>query len=201
MASLGIPAFGYGIRYDHGLFRQVIADGWQQRMPGGLAVVRQSLGVRAAGSRLPDRLRRHASSARATRRHRRATSGGRPRRVAGGRLRHADRRLARAARQHAAALVGPRAPIPSLDDFNRGDHVGALADAGPRRGDLARPLPERRHAGRPGAAPAPGILLRLGVAAGPRPPPSRSSTASSRRLPITRRSSSTTRIRPSPSPS
>ncbi|HEX3864322.1 MAG TPA: glycogen/starch/alpha-glucan phosphorylase [Stellaceae bacterium] len=29
MASLAIPAFGYGIRYDHGLFRQVIRDGWQ----------------------------------------------------------------------------------------------------------------------------------------------------------------------------
>jgi starch phosphorylase len=33
MASLGIPAFGYGIRYDHGLFRQVIKDGWQQEYP------------------------------------------------------------------------------------------------------------------------------------------------------------------------
>ena len=30
MASLGIPGCGYGIRYDHGLFRQVIKDGWQQ---------------------------------------------------------------------------------------------------------------------------------------------------------------------------
>ena len=30
MASLGIPACGYGIRYDHGLFQQVIKDGWQQ---------------------------------------------------------------------------------------------------------------------------------------------------------------------------
>ena len=29
--ALGIPAFGYGIRYDHGLFRQRISDGWQQR--------------------------------------------------------------------------------------------------------------------------------------------------------------------------
>ncbi len=29
MASLGVPACGYGIRYDHGLFRQVIRDGWQ----------------------------------------------------------------------------------------------------------------------------------------------------------------------------
>ncbi|HEY8566880.1 MAG TPA: glycogen/starch/alpha-glucan phosphorylase [Beijerinckiaceae bacterium] len=33
LASLSIPAFGYGIRYDHGLFRQVIADGWQQEEP------------------------------------------------------------------------------------------------------------------------------------------------------------------------
>jgi glycogen phosphorylase len=33
MASLGIPAYGYGIRYDHGLFRQVIKDGWQQEYP------------------------------------------------------------------------------------------------------------------------------------------------------------------------
>src|SRR5688572_21052313 len=30
MASVGVPACGYGIRYDHGLFRQVIRDGWQQ---------------------------------------------------------------------------------------------------------------------------------------------------------------------------
>src|SRR5215510_11202199 len=33
MASLGIPACGYGIRYDHGLFRQVIRDGWQHEYP------------------------------------------------------------------------------------------------------------------------------------------------------------------------
>jgi len=33
MASLGIPGYGYGIRYDHGLFQQVIKDGWQQEHP------------------------------------------------------------------------------------------------------------------------------------------------------------------------
>ena len=33
LASLDIPAFGYGIRYDYGLFRQAIADGWQQEIP------------------------------------------------------------------------------------------------------------------------------------------------------------------------
>ncbi|MEA2906973.1 MAG: glycogen phosphorylase [Alphaproteobacteria bacterium] len=33
MASLGVPAFGYGIRYQYGLFNQVISDGWQQELP------------------------------------------------------------------------------------------------------------------------------------------------------------------------
>ncbi|HTW51644.1 MAG TPA: glycogen/starch/alpha-glucan phosphorylase [Stellaceae bacterium] len=33
MASLGIPAYGYGIRYDNGLFRQIVKDGWQQEYP------------------------------------------------------------------------------------------------------------------------------------------------------------------------
>ncbi|MGE3783326.1 MAG: glycogen/starch/alpha-glucan phosphorylase, partial [Alphaproteobacteria bacterium] len=32
MASLGVPAYGYGIRYDHGLFHQVFRDGWQQEI-------------------------------------------------------------------------------------------------------------------------------------------------------------------------
>jgi glycogen phosphorylase len=33
MASVGIPAYGYGIRYKHGLFRQLIKDGWQIETP------------------------------------------------------------------------------------------------------------------------------------------------------------------------
>jgi glycogen phosphorylase len=33
MASLGIPAFGYGIRYDNGLFKQRISDGSQVEIP------------------------------------------------------------------------------------------------------------------------------------------------------------------------
>ncbi|MDB5441174.1 MAG: glycogen phosphorylase [Caulobacteraceae bacterium] len=33
MASLDIAAYGYGIRYDHGLFRQAIHDGWQHEYP------------------------------------------------------------------------------------------------------------------------------------------------------------------------
>ena len=33
MATLDIPAYGYGIRYDHGLFRQKIIDGRQVELP------------------------------------------------------------------------------------------------------------------------------------------------------------------------
>ncbi|MGQ7792241.1 glycogen/starch/alpha-glucan phosphorylase [Faunimonas sp. B44] len=33
MATLAVPACGYGIRYDHGLFRQVIKNGVQQEYP------------------------------------------------------------------------------------------------------------------------------------------------------------------------
>src|SRR5262245_34962692 len=33
MATLDIPAYGYGIRYDYGLFRQKIIEGWQVELP------------------------------------------------------------------------------------------------------------------------------------------------------------------------
>ncbi|HEY1721172.1 MAG TPA: glycogen/starch/alpha-glucan phosphorylase [Magnetospirillaceae bacterium] len=33
MATLGLASHGYGIRYDHGLFRQEIKDGWQLEYP------------------------------------------------------------------------------------------------------------------------------------------------------------------------
>ncbi len=33
MATLDVPAHGYGIRYDHGLFQQVIKGGWQHEYP------------------------------------------------------------------------------------------------------------------------------------------------------------------------
>jgi starch phosphorylase len=33
MATMQLPAIGYGLRYEYGIFRQVIRDGWQQERP------------------------------------------------------------------------------------------------------------------------------------------------------------------------
>jgi starch phosphorylase len=33
MATLQLPAMGYGLRYEYGIFRQTIQDGWQQEQP------------------------------------------------------------------------------------------------------------------------------------------------------------------------
>ena len=87
-------------------------------------------------------------------------------------------------------LWSARATDPlSLDDFNRGDHVGALAER-VRLEAISRVLyPSDETAAGTELAPAPGILLRLGVAAGPRCGGTRRSMASSRRLPTTSRSS------------
>lgn len=34
MATLGLAAYGYGIRYEFGIFNQKICGGWQVRLPG-----------------------------------------------------------------------------------------------------------------------------------------------------------------------
>jgi glycogen phosphorylase len=33
MATMQIPAIGYGLRYEYGMFKQIIQDGWQQEQP------------------------------------------------------------------------------------------------------------------------------------------------------------------------
>ncbi len=168
------------------------------RAAGGLAVRRQSVGVRAAGGHVHRRLRRPRRDRRERGRHVALGVGAGRERERGG-VRHADHRLARQARQHAAAVVGARdGPDPPRRLQPRRPRRRARRPRA-RRVDLARALSERRHRGRAGAAAAPGILLRLGVAAGPRCAATRRSTASSRRSPTTWRSSSTTRIRRSPS--
>ena len=33
MATMQLPAMGYGLRYEYGIFKQSISDGWQQERP------------------------------------------------------------------------------------------------------------------------------------------------------------------------
>ncbi|HVI28042.1 glycogen/starch/alpha-glucan phosphorylase [Hansschlegelia sp.] len=126
MASVGVPAFGYGIRYDHGLFRQGMRDGWQQEYPEDWLSfgnpwefahpeIDYAIGFGGYVEQI--------------------TSGGQPKQiwrpaekvdavafdtpVVGWRGRHVN----------TLRLWSARAPDPlSLAAFNRGDYVGALAD-------------------------------------------------------------------------
>ena len=59
MATVDVPAHGYGIRYVNGMFRQEISRRLAGRTAGDLARPRQSLGVRAPRALLRGRLRRH----------------------------------------------------------------------------------------------------------------------------------------------
>ena len=172
MASLGIPAYGYGIRYDHGLFRQVIRDGWQQEFPEDWLSFGNPWEFERPEVAYDIRFRRLVETAHASGRHARSVwhpGRDRSRRspttrpIVGWRGRHVN-----TLRLWSARAVDPL----RLDAFNRGDHVGALAEQVARRGDLPDPLSERRDPGRPGTAPAAGIFLRLRLAAGPGAPPS-----------------------------
>ena len=127
MATLGIPAHGYGIRYDHGIFRQVLRDGWQLELPEDWlssgnpweferpeVTYSVSFGGTVESVQREDGTTRYvwdpAESVN-------AVAFDTP--IAGWRGRHVN----------TLRLWSARASDPlRLDDFNRGDHVGALAD-------------------------------------------------------------------------
>ena len=114
---------------------------------------------------------------------------------AGGGPRRAGGRLARAPRQRPAPVEGRgrRARGPRPVQRRRPCRRGRGADA--RRGDLPGALSERFLGRGPGAAPAPGILLHLGLAPGSRAPATWPSAATCGPCRTTPRSSSTTPTR------
>ena len=199
MATLAVAAYGYGIRYNHGLFRQVIRDGWQREYPESWL----SLGnpweferpemshiIRFGGSvRVYRRRGRHRARSGYPAETVEAIAYDTP--IVGWRGRHVN----------TLRLWSARAPDRCGSTRSTRATLSAHwrpADAG--RSYLAGALSERRHAGGTGAAPAAGVFLLVGVAAGPGVPPSPAASATCIRCPSTSPSSSTTRIRPSLSP-
>src|ERR1700682_3491036 len=127
MATLAVSVYGYGIRYNHGLFRQVIRDGWQREYPESwLSLgnpweferpeVSHMIGFGGTGRRetRPGGTDHHIWSPAETVE---AIAYDTP--VVGWRGRHVN----------TLRLWSARAPDPlRLDAFNSGDHVGALAN-------------------------------------------------------------------------
>ena len=78
MAALAIPAYGYGIRYEHGLFEQRLHDGWQQELPEDWLARGNPWEFERSETELHHRLRRHRRICRRRRQTPRARSGIRP---------------------------------------------------------------------------------------------------------------------------
>ena len=127
MATLGIPAHGYGIRYDHGIFRQALKDGWQLELPEDWLSagnpweferpeVTYAIGFGGTVDTVEDAdgtTRAVWDPAESVN----AVAYDTP--ITGWRGRHVN----------TLRLWSARATDPlRLEDFNRGDHVGALAD-------------------------------------------------------------------------
>ena len=168
MATLQIAAHGYGIRYDHGMFRQVIKDGWQHEYPENWLtfgnpweVTRpDATHVVGFGGTVETRAGADGTTCYVWHPAEAVDAVAYDTPVVGWRGHYAN----------TLRLWSARAADPlRLDAFNRGDHIRALEPQGPRERHIAGAVSERRDPGRPGTAAAPGILLHLGVAPGPRP--------------------------------
>ena len=127
MATLGIPAHGYGIRYDHGIFRQAVKDGWQLELPEDWLSAgnpwefeRPEVTYTVSFGGTVDTVDAGDDATRAVwdpAESVNAVAYDTP--LPGWRGRHVN----------TLRLWSARASDPlRLDDFNRGDHVGALAD-------------------------------------------------------------------------
>ena len=127
MATLGLPAYGYGIRYEFGIFTSSIDDGYQVESPDNwlrygnpweIGRPEYLVPVRFYGSVMSTRRPGWASS---------CTNGSTPRRHGHG-LRHARPRLRQRHGQHPPAVGGEVDPRFDLDYFNSGDYIRAVED-------------------------------------------------------------------------
>ena len=108
LATLELPAIGYGIRYEFGIFEQEIVDGWQVESTDKWLRFGNPWEIRAAGV---------GGGREARRPHRDVTRRARPLRACAGcphkivhrrPVRHPDPRLRQQHREHAAAVAAPK---------------------------------------------------------------------------------------------
>ena len=148
MATLQLPAMGYGLRYEYGIFRQSIQDGWQEERPDNWLRRQDPWEVARPNEQVEVKL----GCSFELRDGRFSSSPARPRRCWASRS--TGRSSATAARPSTRFGSGPRRrPTTSTSQrFSRGEFVGALA--GQARGGIAHAgaLSRRFHGERPGAA-------------------------------------------------
>ena len=56
LATMQFPAMGYGLRYEYGMFKQDIDDGWQREQPGQLAAPSGPMGGRTSAGKVEVKL-------------------------------------------------------------------------------------------------------------------------------------------------
>ena len=159
LATLSVPAIGYGIRYEFGIFDQEIAGRLAGRGDRQVAAVGEPLGAASAGDRFRRRIRR---TNRAGRRRARTTSRPVDSRAGGegSGLRHAHPRVPRLHGELPQALESGGLRIVRLSGVQR----GRLLPRGRAQNDLGEhrqsPLPQRRAGGGPRAPAVAAVLLR-----------------------------------------
>ena len=166
MATMQLPAMGYGLRYEYGIFKQSIRDGWQQEQPDNWLRRPDPWEVARPDERVEVKLNCsfELRGGRPAPGHRPAVEPDRhPVRSAGRRLRRQDH-------QHAPALGRRRAGLLRLSGIQqRRFRRGAGGDAGgriPHPGAVSRRLDEHGA----GAALRPGVLPGGLLAGRPRAP-------------------------------
>ena len=198
LATLQLPAMGYGLRYEYGIFRQAIENGWQQRAARQLAAPARSLGggpARRGGRGRAELLVRDARAATARR------SPASPSTLIGIPY---DRPVVGYGGKTINTLRLWAAAAPDYFDFERVQprrlrrRRGREAD---RRDPDPRALSRRLDAAGPGAALRAGVLPRRLLAGRHRAALPADATPTGARCPTRSPSSSTTRTPPWPSPS
>ena len=175
MATLELPSFGYGIRYEFGMFKQSIQGGRQVEHPDPWLEDGTPWEFPRPGAQLRGALRRLGRA-----RGRRGNAAGLAPRRRGQRqgLRHGDPRPRHRTRQHLAPVEGGGA---CADRPARLQHRRLRARRRVQervREHLLGAVPQRQHRCRPRAAPAPGVFLHQRVDPGhPRAPPAPSTAA------------------------